>query len=164
MQGIRADSRAFCLARKAGQIAKTRGRRDCLFINQPRHLGPNLADAFLERVEGKLGVLSNLDEVAVGITHVAAPFPAIGICERLGKKSRASFDPLFVTGPDVGDAQVEEAADSVEIRRRFEEDLGLVGSWAAARIEDDPTVRQLDVAGVFRLDQFPAKNADVEVA
>jgi hypothetical protein len=30
-----------------------------------------------ETVEGHLSILDNLDEVAVRITHVAAPFPAV---------------------------------------------------------------------------------------
>src|ERR1700730_10563365 len=38
-----------------------------------------------------------------------------------------------------------------------------MGSWATTGIENDPGVSQLDVAGIFRLDHFPAKNSDVEV-
>jgi hypothetical protein len=30
-----------------------------------------------ETVESHLSILADLDEVAVGITHVAAPFPAV---------------------------------------------------------------------------------------
>ena len=33
--------------------------------------------AVVEPVEGDLSILADLDEVAVGITHVAAPFPAV---------------------------------------------------------------------------------------
>src|SRR5580704_7436261 len=33
--------------------------------------------AVVEPVEGDFSVLADLDEVAVGITHVAAPFPAV---------------------------------------------------------------------------------------
>src|ERR1700738_771407 len=40
---------------------------------------------------------------------------------------------------------------------------GLSGSRATTGIENDPGVSQLDVAGIFRLDHFPAKNSDVEV-
>ena len=60
------------------------------------------------------------------------------------------------------DAQVGETVHSVEIRTGFEEDLGLVGCRAATGIENDPGVGQLDVAGVFRLDHFAAKNPDVK--
>ena len=33
----------------------------------------------VEPVEGELSILADLDEIAVGITHVAAPFPAVRI-------------------------------------------------------------------------------------
>jgi hypothetical protein len=115
-----------------------------------------------ETIEGHLSILADLDEVAVGITHVAAPFPAV-IVHRLGKKERSLVAPLFVAGPDVGDTQVKEAIHSVEIRRCFKEDLWLVGRRATAGIENDPGISQLDVAGIVRLDHFPAKNSDIEV-
>ena len=84
-----------------------------------------------------MSILADLDKVAVGITHEAAPLPTV-IVERLGKKERSFFASLFVTGPYVGDTQVEEAIHSVEIRRCFEKDLWLVGSRATAGIENDP--------------------------
>jgi hypothetical protein len=100
--------------------------------------------------------MADLDEVPVGITHVATPFPAV-IVYRLGKKERSFVAPLFVAGPDVGDAQVKEAIHSVEIRRDFEEDVWLVGSRATAGIENDPGVSQLDVVGFSGLITFPPR-------
>jgi hypothetical protein len=70
---------------------------------------------------------------------------------------------LFVTSPDIGDTQVKEAIHSVGIRRCFEEDLWLAGSQATAGIENDPGIRQLDEARIFRLDHLPAKSSDIEV-
>jgi hypothetical protein len=70
---------------------------------------------------------------------------------------------LFVAGPYVGDTQVKEAIHSVEIRGCFKEHLWLVRSGATAGIQDDPGVSELDVAGIVRLDYFPAKNSDIEV-
>ena len=87
-------------------------------------------------------ILADLDEIAVEITHITAPFPAV-IVERLGKKERSSVAPLFVARPDVGDTQVKEAIHFVEIRRCFEEHFWLVGSWAAAGIENDPGIATL---------------------
>ena len=115
-----------------------------------------------EVVERHLSVLADLDDVAVGIAHIATPFPTV-VVERLGEEERSFGAPLFVTGPDVGDAQVEEAVHPIEIRRGFEDDLGLVRRRAATRIENDPGIGELDVAGIFRLDYFPAENSDVEV-
>jgi hypothetical protein len=116
----------------------------------------------VEPVEGDFSILADLDEVAVGITHVAAPLPTV-IIERFGKKERAFVAPLFVAGPDVGDTQVKEAIHSVEIRGCFEDDLWLVRSRATSGIDNDPGISQLDVAGIVRLDYFPAKNSDIEV-
>src|SRR5215472_15847824 len=76
---------------------------------------------------------------------------------------RSFVAPLFITGPDVGDTQVKEAIHSVEIRGCFQEHLRLVGSRATAGIENDPGISQFDVAWIFRLDYFPAKDSDVEV-
>ena len=81
----------------------------------------------VEPVESELSILAELNEVAVGIAHVAAPFPAV-IVQRLGKKERSFVAPLFVAGPDVGDTQIKEAIYSVQIRWCFKKDLRLVGS------------------------------------
>ena len=37
----------------------------------------DLTAAVFEAVEGHLSILADLDKVAVGITHVATPFPAM---------------------------------------------------------------------------------------
>ena len=37
----------------------------------------NSTGTVFETVERHLGILADLDEVAVGITHVATPFPAV---------------------------------------------------------------------------------------
>lgn len=100
--------------------------------------------------------------VAVGITHVASPLPTV-IVGRLGKKERTFFAPLSVAGTDVGDTEIEEAVCPVQIRRRFSEDLWIVGSWATAGIENDPRITQLDRAGIVWLDRLPAENPDIEV-
>ena len=48
-------------------------------------------------------------------------------------------------------------------RLGLEENLGLIGSRAAAGIENDPGVGQLNVARILRLNHSAAKNSDVEV-
>ena len=101
-------------------------------------------------IERDLRILPNLDQVAVWIAHVATPFPAV-VIERLSEKDRTFFTPLFVTGPDVRDPQIEEAIHCVEISGRFEKNLRLVGRWTATGIENDPRVGELDVAGILRL-------------
>ena len=72
-------------------------------------------------VERQLGILANLDEVAVGIAHITAPFPTV-IIKRLGEEDGALGAPFFITGPDVGDTRVQETVHGVEILRGFEND------------------------------------------
>jgi len=86
----------------------------------------NSTGMVFETVERHLSILADLDEVAVGITHVATPFPAV-IVQRLRKEERSFVAPLFVAGPDVGDAQVKKAIHSVEIRRGSRRTSGLSG-------------------------------------
>ena len=62
--------------------------------------GSDLRDVGFETVEGHLSIWADLDQVSVGITHVATPFPA-AIVQRLGKEERSFVAPLFVAGPDV---------------------------------------------------------------
>ena len=65
-----------------------------------------------------MSILADLDEIAVRITHIATPFPAV-IAQRLGQEEGSFVAPFLVAGPDVGDTQVEEAIRSFEIRSRF---------------------------------------------
>jgi hypothetical protein len=63
----------------------------------------NSTGVVFETVERHLRILADPDEVAVRITHVATSFPA-AIVQTLGKEERSFVAPLFVAGPDVGDA------------------------------------------------------------
>ena len=47
------------------------------FAQDSPRVTPAKLTVFVEPVEGDLSILADLDEVAVGITHVAAPFPAV---------------------------------------------------------------------------------------
>lgn len=67
----------------------------------------------VEPVEGELSILADLDEVAIGITHVAAPFPAVKIGQWLGEKQRPLFGPFLVAGPDVGHTQIKKAINAL---------------------------------------------------
>jgi len=55
----------------------------------------------------------------------------------------APLSPHFVVAvPDVGNAQIKEAAYSVQIRRCFKNDLRLVGGGAAADVDNQPSIRE----------------------
>src|SRR5262249_43976616 len=86
--------------------------------------------------------LPDFDQVAVGVAEVAAGFLSAvdWRCEEVG----ASFAPGLVDGLDVGDADVEEAADVIGIAGRLECDAWLVVGGAAADVDDDPAVRERD--------------------
>src|SRR5260370_3557161 len=88
----------------------------------------------------RLIALSELDQVAVRIAEVAAGFrPAVDWRrEELG----ASLAPRLVGRLDVCDADVQEAADAIEIAGRLEGDAWLVVSRSAADLDDDPAVRE----------------------
>jgi hypothetical protein len=81
-----------------------------------------------EPVDGELSILTDLDEVAIGMTHVTAPFPAIRIGNGAVRKNAPLSPPFLVAAPDVRDLPIKEAIDSVQIRRCFKKDLWLVGS------------------------------------
>lgn len=140
----------MCTAIQTIQVA------DCVLASLGLKSLDNLVGIVVETVDGELGVLADFDDVAVGITHVAAPFPAVIVSPWLGKKQCSFLTPLFVAGPDVGDTQIEEATYSVQIRWCFKKNLWLVGSRATAGIENNPRIFELDVAGILWLDQFPA--------
>jgi hypothetical protein len=68
-------------------------------LERPTCLSLAKLTVVVEPVEGDFSILADLDEVAVRITHVAAPFPAVEILQRLRKKDRAFVAPLFVALP-----------------------------------------------------------------
>src|ERR1039457_607347 len=94
----------------------TRGRRRSIRTSiDRRHVTPEQA-----------GRLAHLDEVAIGVTHVAADFaPAV---DRRRDEGGAFRAPLPVAGLDVGDAQVEEDRSGVSRLVVHDRDPRLVGS------------------------------------
>jgi hypothetical protein len=57
-----------------------------------------------DEVERLLSALANLDEVLLGITHVATSLPAAIVS---GSQERARpLSPIAVAGPDVGHSQI----------------------------------------------------------
>src|SRR5215211_5108058 len=91
---------------------------------------------------GHAGRLANLDQVAVGVAHVAADLPAVdlGWSEELGPAGA----PLLVGGVDIGHPEVEEGTGASGIGRWFQHDLGLVIGRSPTDVDDHPAVGQLD--------------------
>ena len=118
--------------------------------------GPFLGELSLQDSSG----LPDLDEVAVGVAHVAAQFGAT--IDRLDEKGRTAGAPQLVAGFDVCDAQVEERGHVVRRLVRNHICLGLVRGATAARVHDHPAVGQLDDARVLCQDHVAAENVGVE--
>src|SRR5713101_4565299 len=87
------------------------------------------------------GRLADLDQVAVGVSNVRADLASMIL--RLGEELGALRRPFLVGLGNVGDANVEECARAVGVRRRSESHGGLVVRRTATDIEDQPGVRNL---------------------
>ena len=145
-------------ARVPHKRAPRSGGRDCPIWT--RKAAALLAGEFAlggeicEPLDGGGRVLAHFDEVAVWVAHVASPLGAV-VIERRGEEMGALGTPIFVAGPDIRYAQVQEAAHSVQLGRRFQDHFGLVGRWFAAGIKDEPRIGQLNVQGFSSFTTFP---------
>src|SRR6266545_674157 len=110
---------------------------------------------------GHAGRLANLDQMAVGVAHVAADLSAVVL--GLGEELRPPRAPRLIGGLDVGDTDVQEGAGAVEVARRLEDDLWLVVGRPAADVDDHPAVGQLDDRGLAVQHHLAAEHADIEV-
>jgi hypothetical protein len=106
--------------------------------------------------------LSDLDQMAVRVAHVAADLSAA--VDRRRQEVGAAFAPGAVRAVDVGDANVEEAVDAVWVLWRLECDGRLVVCRAAADVDDDPAVGERNDRR-FPVEQYlAAEDAGVEAA
>jgi hypothetical protein len=89
------------------------------------------------------GGLAYLDQVAIGVAHVAADLGLVLF--RWREELTASRAPLAVHSLDVRDPDVEEAAGPVRIARCLERDAWLVVGGAATDVDDDPAIGEGDI-------------------
>src|SRR5262249_37573046 len=106
--------------------------------------------------------LADLNEIAVGISHVTAN---LGASVNRGSDERgAPGAPLFMADVDIGHTQVQEDRSG---RTRLGGDDGnprlCRGRWTTG-VHDDPGVGQLHYARVLLEDHSPAENLGVELA
>jgi hypothetical protein len=92
---------AFQLLVKAETGQVTPGDSGTIRLRMGLKLLRNSTGIAFETVERRLRILADLDEVAVGITHVATPLAAV-IFEWLCKEERSFFASFFVARLDVG--------------------------------------------------------------
>jgi hypothetical protein len=87
--------------------------------------------------------LPDLDDVAVGISDVATDL--LRVLLRRRQELRAPGAPFGIHRVDVGDPDIEEAADPVGIAWRLENHRGLVIGGASAGVDDDEVVGECDI-------------------
>ena len=119
-------------------------------------LGPLLGEFALEQSRG----LADLDQVAVGVPHVAANL-GTAIDRRRHELGPSGF-PLLVARLDIGDAQVHEGGERVVELVVDDRDVRLVRGGATARVHDHPGVGELDHARVLLQHHLAAENLGVE--
>src|SRR5579859_2775486 len=81
--------------------------------------------------------------MTIGIAEIAADFVLVLL--RWRQEFRTARAPLRVHSMDVRHSYIEETADPVGIGGRLKGDLRLVVGRPPTDVDDDPTVRQLDI-------------------
>src|ERR1700678_199947 len=87
--------------------------------------------------------LSHFDQMTIGIADITTDFVLVLL--RWGEELRTAGAPFGVHRVHVRHSYIEETADPVGIGRLLEGDLGLVVGRPSADVDDDPTIRQLDI-------------------
>src|SRR5918996_3889717 len=106
--------------------------------------------------------LADLDQVTVGIADVATDLGS-AVLRRRQELSPASA-PVGVHRLYVCDADVEEAARPVRVRRCLERDGRLVLGGSAADVDDHPAVRERDNRRLALEDGLAAEHLGIETA
>src|SRR6266498_4011317 len=105
--------------------------------------------------------LADLDEVAVGIAHVAADLDAVVLW--LGEELGAPGPPHVIAGGHVGHPNVHEAGDFIQLPRRPQPDRRLVIGRSATNVEDQPGVPNPHDRWVSGADHGAAENPRIEL-
>src|SRR3984885_14946438 len=96
-----------------------------------------------EPISPRVRRLSHFDQMTIGIADITTDFVLVLLRRR--QEFRTASAPFGVHSVHVRHAYIEETADPVEIGRRLKGDLRLVVGRPSADVDDDPTVRQLDI-------------------
>src|SRR5919198_5585670 len=98
--------------------------------------------------------LADLDQVPVGVADVAANLgSAVG---RRRQELGTASAPLLVHRLDIGNPNVEKAANAVGISRGFERHRRLVVGWSTTHVDDDPAVGKRDERRLAGADSLAA--------
>src|ERR1700733_8619869 len=96
-----------------------------------------------EPISPRIRRLSHFDQMTIGIADITTDFVLVLL--RWCQEVRTAPAPLGVHGVHVRHPYIEETTDPVGIGGGLQGDLRLVVGRAPAGIDDDPTVRHLDI-------------------
>src|ERR1700729_4189535 len=96
-----------------------------------------------EPISPRVRRLPHFDQMAIGIADITTGLVLVLL--RWRQEFRTARLPFGVHGGHVRHSYIEETADPVGVGGRFKGDLRLVIGRPSADVDDDPTVRQLDI-------------------
>src|SRR6266487_2845640 len=105
--------------------------------------------------------LTNLDDIAVRVTHVAANLSSVVLW--LGKEFGPSRSPLLIRGPDVGDTNIQEAGNLIRVLRGTKRHGGFIVRWAATDVHNQPAIGKLDDGGFAAAHNGASENAHIKL-
>src|SRR5215211_4047685 len=108
------------------------------------------------------GSLAQLDQVAVGVTQIAADLHPMVL--GLGQELAAARAPLLIDGVDIGHADVHRAAQRAGVPRRLGLYVRLVVGRAALAVEHDVAVGEAHHARFALAQHRRAEHPLVELA
>src|SRR5580700_7747829 len=97
-----------------------------------------------EPVSSRVRRLSHFDQMTIRIVDITTDFVLVLL--RWCQEFRTERAPFGVHSAQVRHSYIEEAADPLGIGGRLKRDLRLVVGRPSADVDDDPTIRQLDIS------------------
>jgi hypothetical protein len=91
--------------------------------------------------------LAHLNEIVVGVPHIATQFRS-AVYGR-GEKRCSAFAPPSMTIGDISDPQIEKDRRCVARLVIHDRDVGFVGGWPSSGVHENPRVGQPHDAGVL---------------
>src|SRR5258708_16907664 len=90
--------------------------------------------------------LPDLDQIVIGVTHVAADLRAmvLWLREELGPFAA----PLLVSGSDVCNTNIQEDGNLIQTLRDVQRDGWFIVGSAATEVQNQPTIHNTEACGV----------------
>ena len=105
--------------------------------------------------------MPNLDDIAVGVTHVAANLHPVVLW--LGQEFGSSASPLLVRVLDVCNTNIEKARNLIGVLRGTKRNSGFIIRWAATDIHNQPAIGELDDGRLAAANNVASENAHIKL-